>query len=130
MNQYIKVLSKYKIIKVRGQSPNYSWFSKSNSFKNALHRIMATVWNHKYSKSLTTSNKIILKTPGMGLEVFNVEEALCLWDIALKNIQINTLCEVPCHLDYSELEFQLYSSSEFSTLLKKHNIIPYSYAEI
>ena len=130
MNQYEKVLNKFKIKKVRGQTPIYTWFNKSLPLKSVIHLPLAYIWDLYYSKRLITTNKIILKAPGMGLEVNNIEEALFLWKHALKNIKTNVLYEVPCHLDYSELEFELYSSQEFGNLLRKHKIQPISYAEL
>jgi len=130
MCQYEKALKKYNINKVRGQSPIYSWFSDSFELKANFHKSLAYVWNLFYTRSLITSNKIILKAPGMGLKVKDVDEALSLWSSALKMHNENVVYEVPCHLDYSELEFQLYSSPEFSKLLIENKIKTCSYGEL
>lgn len=130
MNQFEKAIRKHKITKVRGQEPIYSWFDKSINLKAIAHTSLGYFWDKIYTKNLTTSNKIILKAPGMGLSVSNMDEALLLWNRAFKKYNKNILYEVPCHLDYSELEFQLYSSAEFYNLLLKYNIQPISYAEL
>lgn len=130
MNKYEKALIKYKIKKLRGQKPNYTLFSNTQNSKVFIHFILSSIWHLIYDNRFITSKEIILKAPGLGLVVCNLNEALYLWNIAIKQHNNNLICEVPCHLDFSELEFDLYSSSEFLNLLNKHKIKTCSYGEL
>jgi len=79
----VNLAKRYDIAKIRGLDSEYFWFKE-------------------YSKSRDTQ-KIIINAPGLGFKCDSMDDALSLWDSAIKNnYNPSVIYEVPCHLYLSD----------------------------
>ena len=131
LNAIIKVANKYRINKIRGQYFISDWFRKRNSIKTCVRAVFSFLWQIRAAKNFKYANGVIIDTPGLGFKVESIDKGVELWEDALKNYyDRNIIYEVPCHVGLSDLEYELYKSEEFLSMLKRLNIKIGSYYDI
>lgn len=127
----VKIAMKYNVKKIRGLNSEYFWFKDYSKSRAFIKNSISNIFNNRELKKIKHSQKIILNAPGLGFECNSLEEALKLWDRALKlNYNPNIIYEVPCHLYLSEFEYKLYNSKEFLEILNKNKVKSGSFNDV
>jgi len=120
----VKVADRFSVRKIRPLDAEYFWFN--NSYSNTKILAKKAVIRAFIGRSLgnmMSPDAVVLNAPGLGFSVTSLDEALALWDRALgRNYDPAKVYEVPCHMDLSDSEFQLYNSAEFKSLLQRHEV--------
>jgi len=131
LNAIIKAAEKFKVKKIRGQKFISNWFMETNSVKYSIRDMFSFLWQFRVGKKFKFANEIIINTPGLGIKIDNIDKAIKLWEYALRcYYNPNIIYEVPCHLGLSDLEYDLYKSESFLSMLKRINIKIGSYHDI
>ena len=127
----IQVGEDFGVRKIRGQHSEYQWFGKYNSIKAFSKSVFANYWHRILPRNWVATERIVLNAPGLGRNANSINEAIELWRTALTQMyDPRRIYEVPCHLHLSPFEFELYTSVEFSLMIRKLGIVIGSYHDI
>lgn len=132
LNCVLSAIEKRGVKTLRGFSRACAWFNHSYRIRSLAKNSLAVLLSRNtMRRGYRITDKTLAPTPGFGFPVGNVQDAIGLWRHAIQSHYDSSLIyDVPCHLYLSDLEYELYSSPQFSLMLTRSGVEVGSYHAI